>query len=115
MSMDLGELCLWPLENLADSHDKKGKLRQVRINEIPAKNSYYRWKAGSYGEGLLGESASTPSGPGVAEHVAARMTLKTWQHLNPGKLDGGAGTATALERAVSGGHGYLTTDEERFQ
>ena len=40
MSMDLGELCLWPLENAADSHDKKGKLRQVRINEIPAKTSY---------------------------------------------------------------------------
>lgn len=37
MSMDLGELCWWPLENLADSNDKKGKLRQVRINEIPAK------------------------------------------------------------------------------
>lgn len=27
MSMDLGELCLWPLENLADSNDKEGKLQ----------------------------------------------------------------------------------------
>lgn len=40
MSMDLGELCLWPLENLVDSNDKKGKLRQGRVNEILAKSSY---------------------------------------------------------------------------
>lgn len=40
MSVDLGELCVWPLENLAAGNDKKGKLRQVRVNEIPAKKSY---------------------------------------------------------------------------
>lgn len=37
LSMDVGELCSWPSENLADSNDKKGKLRQVRTNEVPAK------------------------------------------------------------------------------
>lgn len=46
MSMDLGELCLQPLENLADSQDKKGKLRQVRINEIPAKKIAIKGRRG---------------------------------------------------------------------
>lgn len=59
MSMDLGELCWWPLENLADSNDKKGKLRQVRINEIPAKKISIKGGGGTCGEGILGKSENT--------------------------------------------------------
>lgn len=76
MIMDWGELCLWPSENLADSSsDKKGKLRQVRINKIPApppkKNLAIRGGGGSYGERILGKSGQTSiRRPGCDERQA---------------------------------------------
>lgn len=75
MSMDLGELCLWPLENLADSNsDKKGKLKQVGINEIPAQKIAIRGGGGDHGERVLGKSGKTSiRRPGCDERQAVRI------------------------------------------
>lgn len=57
--MDLGELCLRPVENLADSKDKKGKRRWVKINENPAKKKAIKAGGNCYEGGLPGKSGST--------------------------------------------------------
>lgn len=61
---------MWPLENLADSNsDKKGKLRQERINEIPAKKK--KKVLEEEGEAMeRGYSANLEERPGRDEHQA---------------------------------------------
>lgn len=62
---------MWPLENLADSNsDKKGKLRQERINEIPAKKKKKKLLEEEGGAMERGYSANLEKRPRHDEHQA---------------------------------------------